>query len=196
MHLLRDNSIVARLARPGLDLQLAAAWFEYNRHSPYAAIIRDAKYRSMPRMAREAGRCFAMEMTNDGVAALTDIDLLLPVPLHWTKLLRRGYNQSRCIAEGMAEVLNVPTGDNLRAVRPHRTQTRRTAEERRHNVGGIMSVRNPDELRGLHVAIVDDVITTGATMADALRAARATSPRALSVLALAAVHADAWNFKE
>ena len=68
---------------------------DYNRHSPYASLIRDAKYRSMPALAREAGRCFALEMQSDAVAALSDIDVLLPVPVHWTKLLRRGYNQSR-----------------------------------------------------------------------------------------------------
>lgn len=48
MHVRPDNGIVARLARPGLRLELAAAWMDYNRHSPYASLIRDAKYRSMP----------------------------------------------------------------------------------------------------------------------------------------------------
>ena len=86
-HLQRDNSIMARLSRPGLEPVLAAAWMEYSRHSPYAAIIRDAKYNSMPRLARDAGEMMAREMIADGMGeVLADIDVLLPVPMHWTKL--------------------------------------------------------------------------------------------------------------
>lgn len=197
MHLNPDNSIVARLARPGLRLELAAAWMEYRRDSPYAALVRDAKYRHMPHLAREAGRVFAAEMAADGCAdALADIDVLLPVPMHWSKLLRRGYNQSEEIALGIGAAAGIAVGDNLRASRPHRTQTRRSAAERLGNVKGIARVRYASELEGLHVAVVDDVVTTGATMADALRALQAEArPRALSVLAIAAVHADEWGMK-
>lgn len=195
MHLRPDNSIVARIARPGLRLELAAAWLDYVRDSPYARVVLDAKFNNMPRLAREAGRIFAREMQADGVPALGDIDVLLPVPLHWRRLLRRGYNQSEELAQGLADVLAVPVGDNLRATRAHSTQTRRSAEERRRNVSGIIAVKHPEELAGLHVAVVDDVVTTGSTMADALRAiTEAAQPRALSVLALAAVPADAWRF--
>lgn len=196
MHLNPDNGIVARLARPGLRLELAAAWMEYRRDSPYAAVIRDAKYRHMPHLAREAGRLFAAEMIADGVPQLADIDVLLPVPMHWSKLMARGYNQSEEIALGISAATGIPVGDNLRASRRHRTQTRRSAEERLTNVSGIVRVRYADELRGLHVAVVDDVVTTGATLSDALRALRGeASTRALSVLAIGAVRHEEWNFK-
>lgn len=196
MHLRPDNSITARLTRPGLRLELAAAWMDYSRHSPYAAVIRDAKYAGMPRIAREAGRLFAREMLADAVPALADIDVLLPVPMHWTRLLRRGYNQSREIALGISAATGIPVGDNLHALRGHATQTRRSVEERMRNVGGIIAVRRPAELLGLHVAVVDDVITSGATLADALHALRAQAqPRAMSVLTIGAVRSDEWMFK-
>ncbi len=197
-HLQRDNSIMARLSRPGLEPVLAAAWMEYSRHSPYAAIIRDAKYNSMPRLARDAGEMMAREMIADGMGeVLADIDVLLPVPMHWTKLLRRGYNQSRMVADGIAAATGIAVGDNLRSARRHSTQTRRSAEERRRNVAGTVRIADAGELRGLHVAVVDDVITTGATMADALRALTTEAePRAVSVLALAAVHADEWGMRQ
>lgn len=192
-----DNSIMARVARPGLRPVLAAAWLDYRRDSPYAAIVRDAKYRAMPDMAREAGRIMMLELMADGCAdALRDIDLLLPVPLHWRRLLRRGYNQSREAALGMASVLGIPVADNLHATRYHNTQTHANADERRRNVSGIIAVRHPDELRGLHVAVVDDVITTGATMSDALGAVRTASPRAISVLTLAAVPSESWPIRQ
>ena len=171
MHLRRDNSITARISRPGLELHLAAAWMHYSRNSPYAAVIRDAKYHSMPGMAREAGRLFALEMQADGAPALADV--------------------------GISAATGIPVGDNLHAVRRHSTQTRRSADERRLNVQGTIAVRHPRELDGLHVAVVDDVITTGATMTNALRAiTAAASPRALSVLALGAVHSDEWTFRD
>lgn len=197
MHRCADNSITARVAKPGLRPELAAAWLDYRRDSPYAAIVRDAKYRHMPGMAREAGRLLALEIMADGgdaAAKLADIDVLLPVPLHWTRLLRRGYNQSLKAAEGIAEATGIAIGDNLIATRRHSTQTRRDAAARRRNVSGIIAVRHPEELRGLHVAVVDDVVTTGATMSDALAAVSAASPRAISVLALAAVPAESWPF--
>lgn len=197
MHLRPDNSITARLARPGLRLALAAAWMDYSRHSPYAAVVRDAKYRGMPHLAREAGRIFACELMADIGPGLAGIDVLLPVPLHWTKMLRRGYNQSREIALGISAATGIPVGDNLYALRAHATQTRRSVRERMRNVGGIIAVRRPAELLGLHVAVVDDVITTGATLADALRALRAQAqPSATSVLTIGAVRADEWRFRD
>ncbi|MDE6453350.1 MAG: ComF family protein [Muribaculaceae bacterium] len=194
MHRRRDNSVAARVSRPGLEPALAAAWLEYRRDSPYASVVRDAKFRHMPAMAREAGRIYGLELMADGVPQLADIDVLLPVPLHWRRLLQRGYNQSREAAEGLADATGIDVGDNLVATRAHRTQTRQSAEARRRNVSGIIAVRHPDELRGLHVAVVDDVVTTGSTLSDALRAVQACGPRAMSVLALGAVPADAFHF--
>ncbi len=196
MHLQPDNSLVARVARPGLRPVLAAAWLDYDRRSPYAALVRDAKFGSKPAMSRESGRLFALELLADGVEALRDVDVLLPVPMHWTRLLHRGFNQSREVALGISQATGIPVGDNLVATRGHRSQTRGRAEDRRRNVAGIAALRRPGELEGLHVAVVDDVVTTGATMCDALRAVEAARPRAVSVLALGAVRSDAWVFRD
>lgn len=191
------NSIMARVSRPGLRPAMAAAWLDYDRHSPYASLVRDAKLGSKPAISRGAGRLFALEMLADGCGdALADIDVLLPVPMHWTRMMRRGFNQSREVALGISSATGIPVGDNLIAARAHRSQTRGSAEERLRNVAGIASLRRPRELEGLHVAVVDDVITTGATMTDALNAVEQAAPRALSVLALGAVRSDEWVFRE
>lgn len=198
MHLRPDaNSLTSRVSRPGHRTAFAAAWFDYDRHSPYAAIVRDAKLSSKPAISREGGRLFAMEMLADGCAPLLhDIDVLLPVPMHWSRLMRRGFNQSREVARGISLATGIPVGDNLVATRAHRSQTRGNAEHRLRNVAGIAGLRSPAELRGLHIAVVDDVVTTGATMCDAIRAVEEASPRAISVLALGAVHSDEWIFRE
>ncbi len=93
------------------------------------------------------------------------IDVIIPVPLHPKRERKRGYNQALVIAQGISEVTGLPvaTKNLLRAVY-NETQTRKSAEERYHNVQGIFEVRCAGELKGKHVLLVDDVLTTGATL--------------------------------
>ncbi|MDE6109607.1 MAG: hypothetical protein K2F72_04900, partial [Muribaculaceae bacterium] len=198
MHLRPDaNSLASRVSHPGMRPALAAAWIDYDRHSPYAALVRDAKLGSKPAISRESGRLFGLEMLADGCAPLlSDIDVLLPVPIHWTRLMQRGFNQSREVAAGLSLATGITVGDNLVATRSHRSQTRGTSGRRLRNVDGVAALRSPSELHGLHVAVVDDVVTTGATMRDAIRAVEQASPRAISVLALGAVRGDEWVFNK
>ncbi len=93
------------------------------------------------------------------------IDYLIPVPLHPKREKQRGYNQSLIIAQGISEVTGIAIGDKylVRAVYTA-TQTHKTAEERYQNVKDIFEVRFPEELQGKHVLLIDDVLTTGATL--------------------------------
>ena len=93
------------------------------------------------------------------------IDYLIPVPLHPKREKKRGYNQSLMIAKGINEVTGIPIGDKylVRAVNTA-TQTKKSAEERFQNVKDIFEVRFADELKGKHVLLIDDVLTTGATL--------------------------------
>ena len=113
------------------------------------------------------------------------IDLIIPVPLHAEKLKRRGYNQSELIARGVASILAKPVMTTAVArIAKSETQTRKSREERWQNVEGIFACKD-QEIEGREVLLVDDVITTGATMeacAQALLRAGATS---ISFLALA-----------
>lgn len=93
------------------------------------------------------------------------IDYLIPVPLHPKRERKRGYNQSLMIARGISEVTGIAIGDKylVRAVNTA-TQTKKSSEERFKNVKDIFEVRFADELKGKHVLLVDDVLTTGATL--------------------------------
>ena len=93
------------------------------------------------------------------------IDYLVPVPLHPKREKKRGYNQSMMIARGINEVTGIPIGDRylVRSVNTA-TQTRKSAEERFKNVKDIFEVRHAEELEGKHLLIIDDVLTTGATL--------------------------------
>lgn len=176
----------------GCPVGIVASWTYYIHRQAGALAIQAIKYNGRPGAGRDAGRIFAAEiMANpeftqaEGVRP-TDIDVILPLPMHWTKELMRGYNQSECIARGIASVWGCRVGHNLYASKPHSTQTRRSRYERQANVRNIFALRDADELDGLHVCLVDDVITTGSTMTDAILAlARAGArPASLSILSL------------
>lgn len=93
------------------------------------------------------------------------IDYLVPVPLHPKREKKRGYNQSLMIARGIAEVTGIAIGDRflVRGVNTA-TQTKKSKEERFQNVKDIFQVYHAEELQGKHILLIDDVLTTGATL--------------------------------
>ena len=110
---------------------------------------------------------------------------IAPVPLSLTRLIARGYNQSYRLALGVSDVTSLPVINALRASR-HGSQTRLGAEERSRNARGIYSAR-PEALDGVsHLLLIDDIVTTGATLRACLETLHDASPAmAISVLALA-----------
>lgn len=168
---------------PGGNEVIERSWFFYDHSDPSHLLIHHIKYHDRRNLARKLGREFAMQKLLDDIA----LDVILPIPLHWTKQLRRGYNQSNEIARGIKDVLpQVCVQHNLRAVRAHETQTHRGRDERNENVRGIFSVRRPEELNGRHIALLDDVITTGATMYSALQTVlEVAQPASVTFLSLA-----------
>lgn len=171
---------------------MARAWFCYNPASDYAALIKDMKYHGRPKLGRELGRLFAKDLlrcpTAPGQIGLADIDVLLPMPMHVLKRLRRGFNQSEYIAQGIADISGAAVADNLVAVRGHRTQTHLSAKERAANLSGSFALLHGHELEGLNVAVVDDIVTTGASASEAFLAISKSVPgvRSISFLALGA----------
>ena len=171
----------------------AAALFYYRGDSPYSLIPQALKYgRNF-----EAGRHFARMLGRELAASslFADVDAILPVPLHWLRRWRRGYNQAEVIARGIAEELKGGTAASgtvpvltrvLKRVRRTRTQTRLDAGGRYANVHSafvadgkaLASTKIPADKAGrpLHLLLVDDVFTTGATLLACERALR----RALS----------------
>ena len=182
LHRIDFNTIHQRVGGSN-EIDTAAGWFYYYSDSPYATVIREAKYYDRPDVTRTLGRMYGRELAAEGFAGRFDV--LLPVPLYRTKRLKRGYNQSEEIARGLAEVLGCEVGDNLVALRGHRTQTRRSSFERYENVKGSYGIVHGEELAGLRVAVVDDIITTGSTVLDCVTAiCNGAEPTSVSVLSL------------
>jgi len=148
----------------------AAALLFYHHENPYKQIPRALKYGGNV----AAGRFFSAQLGRYMAAApqFADIDLVVPVPLHWYRKWRRGYNQAEVIAAQLARALDAKLGaDVLCRTRRTRTQTRLDADARLKNVACVFRVRHvPLEAR--HILLVDDTFTTGATLTACYRALR------------------------
>lgn len=183
-YLRQPNDIHERLISLRAPLCKATSYFLYHRDNPYAKLIHDTKYHGRPKIGRKlaAEHCRQLLRTSffDG------IDSLVPIPLHPLKYLRRTYNQSEEIAKGISAATSLPILTNLKTARYHSTQTRKSATDRKLNAAGSFKVHHPEELTGRHILLVDDVITTGATMLEAMEIIKATCPSVkLSVFSLA-----------
>lgn len=178
------NSIHKRLLRH-VPVERAAAYFHYSRNSRYANLILSAKYRNRPRIMQSLASEFAAKIAADGF--FDGIDLVVPVPMHRMKRRKRGYNQTDHIADGVSKATGIAVSRCLTATRPHSTQTNRGAYSRWLNSRDIYRLDDTAAIEKKHILLVDDVITTGATLAACCEAIHTASPDTkISILTLAA----------
>jgi len=117
---------------------------------------------------------------------LADYDVLMPVPLHLTRLRWRGFNQAQLLLGTLAPASGRPVDAmSLQRLRPTRPQVELNEAERRRNVAGAFHVTTPEHVRGRRILLFDDVYTTGATVNDCSRALLRAGARSIDVLVLA-----------
>ena len=161
-HLEAENP-VAQLFWGRCMVEKAAAFSFYTRGSRIRSLIHKLKYSGVKEIGFELGRIYAVPLKASGFTA--GIDLIIPVPLHPSKKRIRGFNQSEYISEGVADITGLPVNtESLVRVGLSATQTNRSRYERWTNVEGIFRVSDAGAIRGKHVLLVDDVITTGSTI--------------------------------
>ena len=165
-------------------IEKAAAFSFYNKGSRIRNLIHNFKYKGIKEIGYELGRVYGLSLKSSGFTA--DIDLIIPVPLHPTKKRIRGFNQSDTISTGIADVTGLPV-DTTSLVRTavSATQTKRSRYERWTNVEGIFRVTDPEIIRGKHILLVDDVITTGSTIESCANELLKVEGVRVSVVALA-----------
>jgi len=167
----------------------AAGWFYYLKQSPYARMLIDAKYSGQPSVDYKLGAMCARELEKDDF--FRDIDFVVPMPMYWTKRLRRGYNQAVKICDGIESVTGIPVVEALRAKMTHGTQSRNSRDKRFSSISGTLALsKHWPEIAGKHVLFVDDIITTGASASEAVRTLWQASPKSVSVLALGLTKSD------
>lgn len=158
----------------------------YIPHSHSGNMVRQLKYGNHVMPGIDFGERMARDLVDGDIGFFDPIDCVVPVPLSLQRLNKRGYNQSDYLARGVRKATGLPVNVKLleRTV-DNPTQTRLTHYERRSNVEGIFRVRKPESLDGLHILLIDDVITTGATLMSCLQAIHSANPSVrCSVLSL------------
>jgi len=174
---------VARLFWGRLPIKNATSFIYFNKHSRYRQILHELKYTGQRHIGIEMGRLFGLELKETSFA---DADLILPIPLHSSRLRKRGYNQSELLAMGISQVLKIPVESSLmiRYVET-KTQTNKIRYERWVNVKNSFKIRDPTPLCNKHILLVDDVITTGATIEACAEALLSVTGVTLSIASLA-----------
>lgn len=172
-----------------VPIERATAYFFYEKGSPYASILHDIKYHSLPKMGYWLASRAVTEMA--GSQFFEGIDVVTAVPLHRSKLAHRGYNQSEYLARGIADRLGIPYVEALNAVKPHSTQTHKGALERWQNIQGNYALKNDaSHLSGKHILLVDDVITTGSTLTVCASLLKSIPGATISLFTLAAARLE------
>lgn len=147
-----------------MPIERAAALFFYESHSEVCNIIYELKYNDYPEVGVVMGRQMAKEFEESHF--FDGIDAIIPIPLAKKRERERGYNQSEKIAEGIHEVTGIPVMDQMvKRSRFDSSQTRLNRWERLENVEHLYQpTQETEQLQGKHILLVDDVVTTGATV--------------------------------
>lgn len=156
-------------------MEQASSYILFTEGSPWRTLIHRFKYGGKWRLGYDIGKMYGMSLAES--ALYRDVECVVPIPLHYRKRLHRGYNQSQYIADGIAESMGIEVvADAIRRVRNNPSQALRRAQDRWDNVEGIFKLTKPDKLRNRHILLVDDVLTTGATLVSCIAAIREALP--------------------
>ncbi|MCH2085081.1 MAG: ComF family protein [Saprospiraceae bacterium] len=161
-HLYKENPFTDRFWGR-LSLENGAALYHFVKGGKTQHLIHNLKYKGRKDIGSKLGKWYGRQLKKS--AYFNDIQLIIPVPLHPRKERKRGYNQSYHFAKGLSESMNIRI-DTTTLVRKEFTisQTEKSRIERFENVIKAFEVRYPDQLKNKHILLVDDVITTGATL--------------------------------
>lgn len=166
---LHPDNPLAQMFYGQMPFHAVTAEFFFSKTGKVQHLIHGLKYHH----CRENGIFLGQEIGKSlfKAADYQNINYIIPIPLHPKKEKKRGYNQSHVIAEGISEVMDIPIAEKclVRSIFTD-TQTKKSREERWQNVKDIFEVQNVEKLEHKHILLVDDVLTTGATLMSAGKA--------------------------
>jgi len=180
-HVFRDNPL-EQLFWGRVKLANASAYFFFQRPSIFQEIIHSLKYNGN----KAVGEFLGKQLAEENRSLFADADLVMPVPLHPKKLKTRGYNQSEIIARSIAETLNIPLcTDALIRTWHSESQTKKGKTDRWLNVEDAFQLADSSRITNKKILLVDDVITTGATIEACAKVLEPYTKKPMYVAALA-----------
>lgn len=160
---LDSNNPIAKIFWGRVPIHSAAAFYNFNKGGKVQGLIHQLKYKGEKHVGVTVGRLYGHELNY--CDDFNTVNTIIPVPLHPKKQKKRGYNQSDSFAEGLAESMNVTTDfKTLYRASESTSQTKKSRFNRWTNVESVFQLKSSESLEGKHILLVDDVITTGATL--------------------------------
>ncbi len=179
----KDNP-VSEIFWGRVELYSAASFLFFNKGSRVQRMMHNLKYRGKKEVGLFLGELMGRELMKSEL--FNTAKVIIPVPIHPKKKLKRGYNQSDLIAEGMAKSMKIEVQkDNLVKTVNTESQTKKSRYERWLNVSEAFQIKNPELLKSKHIILVDDVITTGATIEACANVLKNVEGTKVSVISLA-----------
>ncbi|QNA44935.1 ComF family protein [Lacibacter sediminis] len=167
-----------------LNVEYATAGYYFSKSSVLQRLIHQLKYNGNIEVGHQLGQWLGLQLQRSN--RFNAVDALIPLPLYPSKEKKRGYNQATVLCEGIAEIMNIPILNNIVLRKRYTdTQTKKGRTERLLNVDGSFEVSDAVALQQRHVLLVDDVITTGATLEACGIAIKETENVRLSIATLA-----------
>lgn len=183
MHAIKDNYVEKNFWGK-FNIGRATSFFYYSKGGSIRKLLYELKYYGNKGIGINLGRVMAAEMMSSGF--FDDIDVIIPVPLHPRRQKKRGYNQSECLAFGLSSITSIPMdSSSLIRIHENETQTHKGLYDRWVNVQGLFVCVNPNLYVNKHILIVDDVLTTGATVVSCADSMAEIEGLKISVLTLA-----------
>ncbi|MBB5396398.1 ComF family protein [Mucilaginibacter sp. AK015] len=159
----QPDNIVARQFWGKLNIEAAYALYYFNKGGKVQNMVHQFKYNGMHRIGNLLGNIAGKQLLQSPV--FSTVDYIIPVPLHKKRLKTRGYNQSACFAQGLADQLNAAVElENLIRTVATQTQTHKSRFARFQNMQEVFAIACSNKLENKHVLLVDDIVTTGATL--------------------------------
>ncbi len=181
-HLLENQEVKQRfIGRVKLDF--ASSYLFFRKGGGVQAMLHALKYNGNEEIGKILGNWYGEELKK----ANHHWDMILPVPLHPSKLLKRGYNQTDSFAEGLAGSLETKwERNNLIRLKATVSQTKKSNRvERWQNVDSIFGIKEPQKLKGQKILLVDDILTTGATLEACSQTILETACQSVSIATIA-----------
>jgi len=161
-HMDADNPVIRHFWGK-INIVAASSYYFFHKGQKVQKLVHRLKYKGQKEIGLKVGELYGRELSESPLFCSADV--IVPVPLHKSRLRTRGYNQSDFFAKGLSAAMNVPAENNL-LVRNKKTetQTRKNRFSRFENVNEVFSLVNKTNIEGKHILLVDDVITTGSTL--------------------------------
>jgi len=182
-HLEPDNQ-ASRTFWGRVNIEGATAGYYFNKGNRIQKLIHLLKYNGRKDIGIFLGEKQGVLLKSSPL--FNTVEVIIPVPLHKRKLMKRGYNQSEQFAIGIGKIMNIPVNPYLLYRQKFtETQTKKSRFSRWQNVSDMFAVNDPVQLQGRHILLVDDVITTGATLESCIHALSAVPGIKISIAAIA-----------